>query len=78
QYYQYGNGAGSGGTVSGTPNDTVDITTGGGTAYNNGVAVYAAPKDAALKGYAGAVYTLLDIGGNATTTAVFCEGTVAG
>ena len=41
--------------------------------YGSGAAVYASPKDTVLKGYSGATYTLLDTGGNATTTAVLCK-----
>lgn len=76
EYYQYGDGVGAAGVPDGTANDTVDISTN--TDLKDGVAIYAAPKDSALKGYAGAVYTLLDVGNNATTTAVFCEGNTAG
>ncbi|MEM8543287.1 MAG: type IV pilin-like G/H family protein [Cyanobacteria bacterium P01_H01_bin.119] len=50
---------------------TVPLGTGA-TPLGAGALIYAAPKDDVLLGYAGATYTLLDTGGNATTTAVLC------
>lgn len=74
-FYQYGDGEGAAGVPTGTADTTEQLLA---NAFSVGVGVYAAPKDAALLGYAGATYTLLDVGGNATTTAVFCEGATAG
>lgn len=40
----------------------------------NSVRSRAVPTDPALLGYAGVTYTLLDAGGNSTTTAQLCKG----
>jgi len=75
EFYQYGDGVGAAGVPDGNADTTVLLP---GNTREVGVGIYAAPDDAALLGYAGATYTLLDVGGNATTTAVFCEGNTAG
>jgi len=73
EFYQYGDGRGSGGAPNGDPNNTFVLDT-----VSTGVGVHAAPKDPALLGYSGATYTLIDESDNATTTAVLCEGNTAG
>ncbi|MFM7470084.1 MAG: type IV pilin-like G/H family protein [Nodosilinea sp.] len=75
KYFQYGDGIGANGTPTGNANGVLDL---GGDTYKTGAAVYAAPKDSALLGYAGATYTLLDTSNNATTTAILCKGKTAG
>ncbi len=75
-YYHYGNGVGGNG--EGLPTANVGLTVDLANAFKDGVAIYAAPRDNTLKGYAGATYTLLDNGGNATTTAVLCTSDATG
>lgn len=55
-------------------NYTAPATPAGGGNLSNSVASQANPKDTALLGYAGGVYTLQDSRGNATTTALLCIG----
>jgi len=76
-YYDYGSAVGGGGSrltdaQLGATQSLQDAT------RTIGAAIYAAPFDTSLKGYAGATYTLLDSGGNATTTAVLCTSTATG
>lgn len=76
-YYDYGSAVGGGGArlanaELGATQSLQDAT------RRIGAAIYAAPFDTSLKGYAGATYTLQDAGGNATTTAVLCTSNATG
>jgi len=68
EFYTYGR-------ENGTANELQAIGTVGSDPDSSGAGVYAISPDDALVEYAGATYTLVDTGGNATTTAVLCEGT---
>ena len=76
EYYDYGNGVGGNGAR--LPDAGLGVTVDLQNTFKDGVAIHAAPFDNTLKGYTGATYTLLDNGGNATTTAVLCTSTATG
>ncbi|NJL87105.1 MAG: prepilin-type N-terminal cleavage/methylation domain-containing protein [Leptolyngbyaceae cyanobacterium SM1_1_3] len=75
KFYKYGDAPDNATTAD---TNQIENLGGGGDEYELGVAVYAAPEDEVLLGYSGATYTLKDVGGNVTTTAVLCKATEAG
>lgn len=76
EFYTYGDGVGVADTTAGLGNETGAVNAN--PLYTDGASVQAAPKDSTLLSYAGATYTLADVGGNATTTAVLCTAPTPG
>ena len=76
EFYGYGDSAGTtddtepyGGTAPASADPALAARI---NSHGDGAGIFAIPTDNVLLSYGGSTYTLLDIGGNATTTAVLC------
>ena len=77
EFYEYVDDTGATNETQGLGGDA-SSTDADAKTHGYGAAVYAKPSDSVLLSYAGATYTLEDISGNATTTAILCKANNAG